>query len=260
MDTTSPATPGAPPLGMPVGTAVGTASDALPVAQEALPACTLLPARAIPEFDEMASLTCRVLGVPTATVTLVDTQRQVWPGAQGLRPDLEAARSTPLTHSFCQFVVASAEPLVVADAREDPRLAGSPAITENQVIAYAGMPLRDLAGNVVGSLCAIDREPVAWTSEQVETLRQLALVCSAQLQLAEAMARSAVLAERDRVALELHEKVARALIGVTMMLGSARSQASGQMVSLVDDAIAGLDLALTNLRTSLYARPSGPGR
>jgi signal transduction histidine kinase len=133
-------------------------------------------------FDHHARLVQRVLGVSTATVSLVEADRQVLPGAVGLAAPYDELRETPLTHSFCRYVVADQLPLVVADARTDPRLARSPAVTEMGVVAYAGWPIRDVTGRVVGSLCAIESEPREWTSADLEVLEDLATACSAELQ------------------------------------------------------------------------------
>ena len=51
------------------------------------------------------------------------------------------ARQTPLSHSFCQHVVANAAPLVIEDARMDPVLCSNLAILDLDVIAYAGFPI-----------------------------------------------------------------------------------------------------------------------
>src|SRR5438067_749411 len=99
----------------------------------------------------MAALTRRVIDAPTATVTLVDQQSQIFPGAAGLNDLQTALRSEPRAFSFCQYVVTWAEPLIVDDAREHPLLRDNPAIVQNNVIAYAGMPLRDLQDRVIGS-------------------------------------------------------------------------------------------------------------
>jgi GAF domain-containing protein len=220
-----------------------------------LPEHTLLPAEAVEEFDQMAALTRRVLGVPTATVTLVDQNAQIYPGAAGLAPALDAARQTPLPYSYCQFVVTFAEPLVVSDARTHPLLADSPAITENKVIAYAGMPLRDTDNQVIGSLCAIDSEPREWTTEQLETLADLATAVSAQLQRVQLHSRAAVLADRDRIAGTLNERALRELLGLSMRLGSIRSQVSGSAVGAqVDQAMSTLDGALNDIRGTVYGR------
>ena len=227
----------------------------------ALPERTLLPPQAVEEFDQMAALTCRVVDAPSAQVNLVDRRNQVFPGAAGISEQANLERSAPLAYSFCQYVVQWGEPLIVPDAREHPVLKDNPTIVENQVVAYAGMPLRDLNDRVIGSLCVFDATPRDWTDAQIETLRQLAIVCSAQLQLVESKARTAVLDEQDRMALYLQEGVARELLALSMVLGSARSQAQGSPVArLLDNAMASVDTALSNLRTSAYdRRPSVRG-
>ena len=143
----------------------------------------MLPADADAAFDRIAGLTRRALGVPTALVTLVDQHRQVFPGAVGLPMPWQETRETPLTHSFCQYVVGNGAPLIVEDARNDALLASNGAVDDIGVIAYAGMPLTGADGAVIGSLCAIDDAPRAWTVEQLADLRDLAAACSSELQL-----------------------------------------------------------------------------
>ena len=43
---------------------------------------------------------------------------------------------------------------------------GNLAISDLGVIGYAGMPLTDADGLVLGSLCAIDTRPHAWTPRE----------------------------------------------------------------------------------------------
>lgn len=161
-----------------------------------LPRQTLLPAVPEPTFDRFAELTRRVLGVPTALVSLVDEQRQAFPGAVGLPEPWQTQRETPLTHSFCQYVVADAAPLIVTDARTDQRLAANLAVGELGVVAYAGMPLMNQAGAVIGSLCAIDGVAREWTETELANLRDLASACSSELQLRELAERSLVESSR----------------------------------------------------------------
>jgi serine phosphatase RsbU (regulator of sigma subunit) len=134
-----------------------------------------------PSLDRYARMVCRALGAPVALVSLVEADRQVFPGACGLPADVDAARETPLSHSFCQYVVADRRPLVVPDAREDPRLRENLAIADLGVIAYAGWPITDHTGEIVGSLCAIDQEPRHWTGAELEMLADLAAACSTEL-------------------------------------------------------------------------------
>jgi len=146
-----------------------------------LPATVSLPAAPDEEFDRFAAMVRRLLDVPVALVTLVDARQQVFPGAAGLDEPLSSERSTPLSHSFCQHVVVSGSPLVVVDARRDDRVRDNLAIRDMRVIAYAGMPLTDARGRVVGSLCAIDHEPREFTALELQNLRDLAAACSSSL-------------------------------------------------------------------------------
>jgi serine phosphatase RsbU (regulator of sigma subunit) len=148
-----------------------------------LPVITPLPAASDAAFERFVRLVRRQLGVPVALVSLVDQEQQVFPGAQGLPEPWQTTRRTPLTHSFCQHVVTGARPLVIEDARDDPRVEGNLAIPELGVVAYAGMPLTDADGRVVGSLCAIDSRPRLWSDDDVAVLADLAEACSSELQL-----------------------------------------------------------------------------
>ncbi|MBM0260925.1 GAF domain-containing protein, partial [Micromonospora sp. 4G55] len=134
-------------------------------------------------FDRFARLVSDLLEVPVALVSLVTGERQFFPGAVGLPEPWAARRQTPLSHSFCQHVVDIEIPMVLPDARLYPRVRNNLAIAELGVVAYAGMPLTDLDGRVLGSLCAIDSKPRAWTADQLRTLADLAAACSSELRL-----------------------------------------------------------------------------
>ncbi|WP_282759634.1 GAF domain-containing SpoIIE family protein phosphatase [Actinoplanes sandaracinus] len=168
-----------------------------------------------PMFDRFAALVRTVLGVPVALVSLVDAERQFFPGAYGLGEPWQRRRQTPLSHSFCKHVVETAKPLIVTDAREDPRVRGNLAIEDLGVVGYAGMPVLDADGRVLGSLCAIDHEPRQWTEQQTALLADLAAACSDSLQLriasyhaeqqrqvaSEGQGRAHLVAERSRLLL-----------------------------------------------------------
>lgn len=136
-----------------------------------------------PGMEYFARRVRALLGVPVALVSLVQAERQTFPGMSGLDQPWAKRRSTPLSHSFCQQVVFTAAPLVVTDARGDPRVMHNPAIAGLGVVGYAGFPLTDLDDHVLGSLCAIDTEPRMWTEDELDILRDQAKACSAELRL-----------------------------------------------------------------------------
>ncbi|MBB3677402.1 PP2C family protein-serine/threonine phosphatase [Modestobacter versicolor] len=155
----------------------------VPTDTRPLPVITPLPAVPDPAFERFVRLVRRQLGVPVALVSLVDAQEQVFPGAAGLPEPYASSRRTPLTHSFCQHVVTAGEPLVVEDARVHPLVRDNLAIRDLAVVAYAGMPLVDADGVVVGSLCAIHDRPHRWSTDELAVLADLADACSSELQL-----------------------------------------------------------------------------
>ncbi|WP_433391027.1 SpoIIE family protein phosphatase [Micromonospora sp. KLBMP9576] len=140
---------------------------------------------AVPDeaFDRFARLVADLLDVPVALVSLVDAERQFFPGEVGLAQPWAARRQTPLSHSFCQHVVDLGTPMVLTDARLRPAVQRNLAVPDLGVVAYAGMPLTDLEGRVLGSLCAIDNKPRDWSAEQLRTLADLAAACSSELRL-----------------------------------------------------------------------------
>jgi GAF domain-containing protein len=136
-----------------------------------------------PEMDAFAERVRRWLGVPIGLVSLVQAEQQILPGMSGLPEPWATKRATPLSHSFCRQVVATAGPLVVTDARADPALRDNLAIPGLGVVAYLGVPLTDEDGSVLGALCAIDAAPRRWTPTHLDVLRDLASGCSTELRL-----------------------------------------------------------------------------
>jgi signal transduction histidine kinase len=147
-------------------------------------------------FDRLTRLARHLLGVPVSLVSLVDEERQLFKSQQGLPEPWCTTRETPLSHSFCQHVVARRAPLVVCDAREHPSLRDNLAIRDLDVVAYLGIPIHDPAGHAFGSLCAIDSQPREWTEEHVAVLTDLARAVENEIALRYEL-RGRLQAERD---------------------------------------------------------------
>jgi PAS domain S-box-containing protein len=135
-----------------------------------------------PGLDRLTKLATQMLRVPTALVSLVDADRQVFASQLGLHEPWATAGETPLSHSFCQYVVDDDAPLVVSDARDDDRLRDNRAVDEIGVIAYAGMPIR-VGGQTLGSFCAIDGKPREWSAPDLAVLEDLAAAVASEIAL-----------------------------------------------------------------------------
>lgn len=135
------------------------------------------------EFDRLARLASKTLHAPVALVTLVDEDRQFFKSCMGLPEPWLSWRQTPLSHSFCQHVVATCQPLVISDARSDERVKSNLAIRDLGVIAYLGIPLKTPEGNCLGSFCVIDSVPRQWTEEEIWVVQTLAYSVMSEIEL-----------------------------------------------------------------------------
>jgi hypothetical protein len=147
---------------------------ALPAAEEAdrlrvLRDLEILDTEPEPAFDEIVILAANIARVPTSLVSLIDEDRQ-WFKARTGTTVCETNRDA----SFCQHIIPTKRPLVVEDARLDPRFLSNPLVLTGQVIFYAGVPLVLPGGQVLGSLCVIDQEPRQISEQTMRALEVLA--------------------------------------------------------------------------------------
>jgi PAS domain S-box-containing protein len=133
-----------------------------------------------PAFDRVTKLVADLFEVPIALVSLVEEDRQWFKSAVGLD-----AGETPRDISFCHHAVIDDAPLVVTDARADPRFLDNPLVTGAPHIRfYAGMPLRAYNGDVLGTLCIIDVKPrPAPAPKDLDRLADFAAILMAEAEL-----------------------------------------------------------------------------
>jgi diguanylate cyclase len=129
-------------------------------------------------LDRLSRLAARLLGVPVALVTLINSESQILLGQVGLEGEAAEQRRMSLSHSFCRHAVAERRPLIISDARLDPLVRDNPAIDDFRFVAYAGIPLVLRGGEAVGAFCAIDHRPRAWSDPDLEILDDLAVAAT----------------------------------------------------------------------------------
>ncbi|MGH4015291.1 MAG: SpoIIE family protein phosphatase [Pseudonocardiaceae bacterium] len=130
--------------------------------------------------DRLAKLTATVLGSPVAVVSLVgDTQFTA--GTYGVGELPATCRAVSLEATLCPIVVAQGTPLLIDDARADPRYASHPACARFGLVAYAGTPIRDSGGRVIGSLCVVEPQPRTWSDRDRVALDALAHSVTSEL-------------------------------------------------------------------------------
>ena len=87
-------------------------------------------------------------------------------------PDVETLPDVPVKATYCSFTRSKGESLSIANSQEDDRVKDHPA--RDEVLAYCGVPLQDERGNIFGTVCHFDYEPVDISDMNVQLLESIA--------------------------------------------------------------------------------------
>jgi phosphoserine phosphatase RsbU/P len=71
-------------------------------------------------------------------------------------------------------------------ARSDPRTCDNPAIELLGIVAWAGYPIEDADGAILGSFCVVDTSPHEWSDRDIRVDATLARAASAGIALSNA--------------------------------------------------------------------------
>jgi excisionase family DNA binding protein len=130
-------------------------------------------------FDRLTWLAAESFDAPIALLTLLTPTKQWFKSKIGL--DMA---DTPRSWAFCNHTILQRDVFTVPDLSADPRFADNPAVAgEPGFRFYAGAPVLDDEGFVVGSLCVIDRRPRVIGERETKTIRALAAVASDEVRL-----------------------------------------------------------------------------
>jgi GAF domain-containing protein len=188
-------------------------------------------------FDRLIELAADLVGINRGSISLVDAQSTTAKSSVGFPEGLELF--LPIELSFCRFVVASGQPFIVNDANEDPRTSGDPAVELFAKVAWAGYPIEDGDGHVLGTFSLMDVEPHEWTARDLHILATLAAAASTEI----ARRRSAAEAiEARREANEVRSRVERQRVALVehlnnlMTLDESTAQIARSILTRVNSA------------------------
>lgn len=132
------------------------------------------------EFSDLVSVAASVCRTPVALIGFLNRDRLTIKSAVGV-----TACHVPRRSSFGRYVICtSGQPLIVPDARLDPRFADNLLVTHDpHVRFYAAAPLVEPGGHTVGMLAVADLGPRDLSDRQRQTLQTLARQVIALLEL-----------------------------------------------------------------------------
>ncbi|WP_344648079.1 GAF domain-containing sensor histidine kinase [Cryptosporangium japonicum] len=152
-----------------------------------------------PVLANIVRIAAEAVRAPMAMLTLVEAER-----VRAVVRHNIGVTQLPRAASPCARIVGDRAPLQIPDLLEDPRYAVGPlTAVDPGARSYAGVPLLDTTGNVVGALSVLDRKPGALGPERAQLLGLLADQATAILTLGSAVERSA--SESDFISLITHE-------------------------------------------------------
>ncbi|MET4075831.1 GAF domain-containing protein [Hymenobacter sp. UYCo722] len=134
----------------------------------------LLPTLTEPVFDEFVALTARIFNLPISLISVVEETEVLYPTSCGM----PGHQRQPRAEALCSTAIARAQAVVYHDvALEDESTIPEEALRaarRNAVRFYAGALLHLPDQRTLGTLCIIDRQPRAFTSDEQHILDLLA--------------------------------------------------------------------------------------
>ena len=162
-------------------TETAAGSVAAPIAEgdaarvEALHASGVLNAQLMPVFREAAQQAANAFDCKWAQVSWVDTDRVHAMGSLLLtNPEHPEAAGMAREDAICSYVVHDRMAVVIPDIARDPRFESNAAFKDQHVRFYAGVPITDKKGLVLGSFSVMDDEPREMSEDDLELLTSMA--------------------------------------------------------------------------------------
>jgi diguanylate cyclase (GGDEF)-like protein len=128
-------------------------------------------------FERITRVARRALQVPVAAISLFNEDKQWFKSAVGW-----GISELPREQAICKLTVAGDGLLTISDTLADPRVADLPiVVSAPRFRAYAGHPLVDEHGNVVGTFCVFDLRTREFTAADRQALVDLTAMAQREL-------------------------------------------------------------------------------
>ena len=126
-------------------------------------------------MEAIAAHSAYQLNAPISLVSAVLDTAQFFLGAHGVTGWLDEALGTPAEWALCSHTVLTGRPYCLIDAITDAVHADNPLVTMIGLRSYAGVPLIDDSGQILGAHCVIDIAPRTFTKDDLAVLHHGAI-------------------------------------------------------------------------------------
>jgi two-component system sensor histidine kinase DevS len=221
-------------------------------------------------FSTIVERAQQLLGTEVAMLSLLspDGNELVVTASTGLRTEAMRSFRWRIGESVSGVVFSTGEPVIVEDYSRDPRLRTPPlgAIVDEGLASW--IVTRFAAkGKALGALHVANRSPTRFSRRDAELLQSFANLAAVAVENAELYGRVqqlAVLEERDRIGMDLHDGVIQSLYAVGLNLeGSAEDvhERPSDVRSRLEKAIGDLNQVIKDIRNYIFnLRPADLSR
>jgi hypothetical protein len=126
-----------------------------------------------PDIDAALRTAAALTGMELVFVASIEDEVFVFEDVLGRLPGIDEGSRWPLCDTLCQRMLAGA-PRTTANAAAEPAYRDVPARVMLGVSSYVGVPIRGESGELLGTLCGIDRGEIAVDDGVLGVLDELA--------------------------------------------------------------------------------------
>lgn len=129
--------------------------------------------------DRLAALTKSGAHAACAMIHLAEGRNMRLIGGDHLPPGFEPMQRVPMSATLAGLLLRTGFPLVISDVEADDRVPADAPARAVGIRAYAGFPVRDHAGDIVGVCAVMDYQPRHWQPDELTAVDNGAQACTA---------------------------------------------------------------------------------
>ncbi|WP_239140878.1 ATP-binding protein [Actinoplanes campanulatus] len=129
--------------------------------------------------DRLAALTEGGARAACALIHLAEGRNMRLVGGHNLPPGFEPMQQVPMSSTLAGALLRTGFPLVISDVETDDRVPLDAPVRAVGIRSYAGYPVRDPAGAIVGVCAVMDYQPRHWQPDELTAVDNGAQACTA---------------------------------------------------------------------------------